>query len=86
MISETARALKPGGFFLFDTINRTLASKLLAIKEMQEWRLTRFTDVTVHKWAMFIKPEEWLSLSAATGCRSARSSDLDSGRANPSRY
>jgi 2-polyprenyl-6-hydroxyphenyl methylase / 3-demethylubiquinone-9 3-methyltransferase len=25
---------------------------------MQEWRLTRFTDVTVHEWAMFIKPEE----------------------------
>jgi 2-polyprenyl-6-hydroxyphenyl methylase / 3-demethylubiquinone-9 3-methyltransferase len=58
VISETARALKPGGFFLFDTINRTLASKLLAIKVMQEWRLTRFTDVTVHEWAMFIKPEE----------------------------
>jgi len=58
VISETARALEPGGFFLFDTINRTLASKLLAIKAMQEWRLTRFTDVTVHEWAMFIKPEE----------------------------
>jgi 2-polyprenyl-6-hydroxyphenyl methylase/3-demethylubiquinone-9 3-methyltransferase len=58
VVSETARALKPGGFFLFDTINRTLASKLLAIKVMQEWRLTRFTDVTVHEWAMFIKPEE----------------------------
>jgi 2-polyprenyl-6-hydroxyphenyl methylase / 3-demethylubiquinone-9 3-methyltransferase len=58
VISETARALKPGGLFLFDTINRTLASKLLAIKVMQEWRLTRFTEVTVHEWAMFIKPEE----------------------------
>jgi 2-polyprenyl-6-hydroxyphenyl methylase/3-demethylubiquinone-9 3-methyltransferase len=58
VISETARVLKPGGFFLFDTINRTLASKLLAIKVMQEWRLTRFIDVTVHEWAMFIKPEE----------------------------
>ena len=58
VVRETARALKPGGFFLFDTINRTLASKLLAIKVMQEWRLTRFTDVTVHEWAMFIKPEE----------------------------
>ena len=58
VISETARALKRGGIFLFDTINRTLMSKLLAIKVMQEWRLTRFTDVTVHEWAMFIKPEE----------------------------
>jgi 2-polyprenyl-6-hydroxyphenyl methylase/3-demethylubiquinone-9 3-methyltransferase len=25
---------------------------------MQVWRLTRFTAVTVHEWAMFIKPEE----------------------------
>ncbi len=56
--SEIARALKPEGIFLFDTINRTLASKLLAIKVMQEWRLTRFIDATVHEWAMFIKPEE----------------------------
>ena len=32
VISETARVLKPGGLYLFDTINRTLESKLLAIK------------------------------------------------------
>jgi 2-polyprenyl-6-hydroxyphenyl methylase/3-demethylubiquinone-9 3-methyltransferase len=32
VVSETARALKPGGFFLFDTINRTLASNYLPSK------------------------------------------------------
>ncbi|MBM7805031.1 ubiquinone biosynthesis O-methyltransferase [Geodermatophilus bullaregiensis] len=32
VIRETARALKPGGIHLFDTVNRTWASKLLAIK------------------------------------------------------
>jgi 2-polyprenyl-6-hydroxyphenyl methylase / 3-demethylubiquinone-9 3-methyltransferase len=58
VISETARALKPAGIFLFDTINRTLPSKLLVIKVGQEWRLTRFIDTTLHDWAMFIKPEE----------------------------
>jgi 2-polyprenyl-6-hydroxyphenyl methylase / 3-demethylubiquinone-9 3-methyltransferase len=58
VVSETARVLKPQGIFLFDTPNRTLASKLLVIKVMQEWRLTRFIDAALHEWTMFIKPEE----------------------------
>ena len=31
VIEETARVLKPGGLYLFDTINRTLPSKLVMI-------------------------------------------------------
>lgn len=58
VLRETSRALNPAGIFLFDTINRTLASKLLVIKVMQEWRLTRFIDTAVHDWDMFIKPKE----------------------------
>ena len=58
VIGEISRSLMPGGVFLFDTINRTRTSKLLAIKVMQEWRLTRFVDTPVHDWDMFIKPEE----------------------------
>jgi 2-polyprenyl-6-hydroxyphenyl methylase/3-demethylubiquinone-9 3-methyltransferase len=58
VIGETARVLKPGGLYLFDTINRTLMSKLLAIKVMQQWRLTRITDTALHDWGMFIKPAE----------------------------
>ncbi|MEU8224945.1 bifunctional 2-polyprenyl-6-hydroxyphenol methylase/3-demethylubiquinol 3-O-methyltransferase UbiG [Kribbella sp. NPDC048915] len=58
VIAETARVLKPGGIYLFDTINRTLASKLLVIKVMQEWNLTRIIDTELHSWAMFIKPAE----------------------------
>jgi len=58
VISETARVLKPGGLYLFDTINRTLRSKLLAIKVMQQWPLTRLTDVAIHDWDMFITPAE----------------------------
>jgi 2-polyprenyl-6-hydroxyphenyl methylase/3-demethylubiquinone-9 3-methyltransferase len=58
VIHETGRALRSGGTFLFDTINRTLASKLLVIKVMQEWRWTRFIDADVHDWDMFIKPDE----------------------------
>jgi 2-polyprenyl-6-hydroxyphenyl methylase/3-demethylubiquinone-9 3-methyltransferase len=62
VISETARVLKPGGLYLFDTINRTRKSKLLAIKVTQQWPLTRLTDVAIHDWDMFITPAE---LSAA---------------------
>jgi 2-polyprenyl-6-hydroxyphenyl methylase/3-demethylubiquinone-9 3-methyltransferase len=58
VIGETARVLKPGGLYLFDTINRTLASKVLAVKAVQEWRLTRLTEVALHDWDMFITPAE----------------------------
>ena len=58
VISETARVLKPGGLYLFDTINRTVKSKLIAIKVMQQWPLTRITDAEIHDWDMFIKPGE----------------------------
>jgi 2-polyprenyl-6-hydroxyphenyl methylase/3-demethylubiquinone-9 3-methyltransferase len=58
VISEVARALEPGGLFLFDTINRTLKSRLLAVKAVQEWRLTRVTDVALHDWDMFVTPAE----------------------------
>jgi 2-polyprenyl-6-hydroxyphenyl methylase / 3-demethylubiquinone-9 3-methyltransferase len=58
VIKETARVLRPGGLYLFDTINRTTASKVLAIKVMQDWRLTRVVDTRLHSWEMFIKPTE----------------------------
>jgi 2-polyprenyl-6-hydroxyphenyl methylase/3-demethylubiquinone-9 3-methyltransferase len=58
VIAETARVLKPGGLYLFDTVNRTFASKVLGIKVMQEWKWTAITDTPVHVWDMFIRPEE----------------------------
>ncbi|TDD23975.1 3-demethylubiquinone-9 3-O-methyltransferase [Kribbella turkmenica] len=58
VIEETARVLEPGGLYLFDTINRTRASKLLAIKVMQDWRLTRVVDTQLHSWEMFVKPTD----------------------------
>jgi 2-polyprenyl-6-hydroxyphenyl methylase/3-demethylubiquinone-9 3-methyltransferase len=58
VISETARVLRPGGLYLFDTINRTWRSKLLAVKAAQQWRLTRLTDIAIHDWDMFITPAE----------------------------
>ncbi|OQS12809.1 3-demethylubiquinone-9 3-O-methyltransferase [Nocardia donostiensis] len=57
-IGETARVLKPGGLYLFDTVNRTMMSKLVMIKMFQEWRLTRLVNVDLHIFSMFIKPDE----------------------------
>jgi 2-polyprenyl-6-hydroxyphenyl methylase/3-demethylubiquinone-9 3-methyltransferase len=57
-IVEIARVLKPGGAFLFDTINRTLRSNLVMIKLMQEWDSTRCMEPDLHDWKMFIRPGE----------------------------
>jgi 2-polyprenyl-6-hydroxyphenyl methylase/3-demethylubiquinone-9 3-methyltransferase len=58
VIGEIARVLKPGGVFLYDTINRTLYSKLVVIKLAQEWAWTRFLPLRLHAWEMFITPAE----------------------------
>ena len=58
VIAEIARVLKPAGVFLYDTINRTLLSKLVVIKIAQEWPATRFVLSNLHDWSMFIRPSE----------------------------
>jgi 2-polyprenyl-6-hydroxyphenyl methylase / 3-demethylubiquinone-9 3-methyltransferase len=67
VIAETARVLKPGGAYLFDTINRTCLSKLVVIKLFQEWKRTRFVTTNLHDWAMFIKPAELRAILAKHG-------------------
>jgi 2-polyprenyl-6-hydroxyphenyl methylase/3-demethylubiquinone-9 3-methyltransferase len=57
-IREASRVLRPGGLYLYDTINRTMRSKLLVIKIFQEWRATAFMPPRVHDHAIFIKPAE----------------------------
>jgi len=44
--------------FFFDTLNRTLVSKLVAIKISQKWKSTAFMPPRFHEWRMFIRPEE----------------------------
>jgi 2-polyprenyl-6-hydroxyphenyl methylase/3-demethylubiquinone-9 3-methyltransferase len=67
VISEIARVLKPGGVFFFDTINRTLLSKLLAIKVAQDWAPTRVVPRNVHVWEKFIRPAELAGRMQAHG-------------------
>lgn len=58
VIRESARVLKPGGLYLFDTINHTATSQIFAISLLQKWRLTRVIDTDLHNWDMFITPSE----------------------------
>jgi 2-polyprenyl-6-hydroxyphenyl methylase/3-demethylubiquinone-9 3-methyltransferase len=58
VVGEIGRVLKPGGLFFYDTINRTLISKLALIKVMQEWPSTAFAAPNSHVFEKFIKPEE----------------------------
>jgi len=58
VISEISRVLKPGGIFIYDTINRTLISKLLVIKVLQEWKPWAIMPANLHVWDMFIRPKE----------------------------
>ena len=67
VISEIARVLKPGGTFLYDTINRTFPSKLVMIKLLQEWKSTSFMPPNLHDWSAFIKPRELLALMTRCG-------------------
>lgn len=67
VIGEIYRVTKPGGYFFFDTLNRTFISKLVAIKIWQEWKSTAFMPPRVHEWRMFIQPEELKGLLAQSG-------------------
>lgn len=60
VVAEISRVLKPGGYFFYDTINRTLISKLVAIKVWQDWKAFAFMPKDLHVWEMFIKPSELL--------------------------
>ena len=60
-LDESARVLKPGGLYMYDTINRTRRSKLVMIKLFQEWKSTAVMEPNLHDWDMFIKPAELVS-------------------------
>jgi 2-polyprenyl-6-hydroxyphenyl methylase/3-demethylubiquinone-9 3-methyltransferase len=58
VVGEIARVLRPGGAFLFDTINRTASSRIRSIFIAQEWSWTRYAPRHTHVREMFIRPEE----------------------------
>ncbi len=67
VLREVARTLKPGGVFLYDTVNRTFRSKLVLIKIWQEWDLGGFAAPNAHVWERFLTPDELTALMSAVG-------------------
>jgi 2-polyprenyl-6-hydroxyphenyl methylase/3-demethylubiquinone-9 3-methyltransferase len=53
---EVNRVLRPGGLFLFDTINRTRRSWLLAIVVLQYLGIGGIMPPNTHDWSLFIRP------------------------------
>jgi len=67
VVREVSRALKPGGMFLFDTVNRTLRSKMILIRVCQDWNLAGLGISNGHVWDKFVKPEELVELLLENG-------------------
>jgi 2-polyprenyl-6-hydroxyphenyl methylase / 3-demethylubiquinone-9 3-methyltransferase len=84
VIAETARVLKPGGVYLYDTINRTLRSRLVVIELLQEWPCTSMMPPHLHDWSMFIRPAELGRLLEQHGLQPGGVTGLKP-RANPLR-
>ncbi len=83
VIGEVARVLKAGGVFFYDTVNRTLLSKIVLIKIWQEWRFTRFLDSNVHVWEKFIKPAELDAGMRNCGLDNREMKGISSNKRNP---
>lgn len=62
VLAEVARVLKPGGLFMFDTINRNPLSRLVTITVAED--VLRLLPKGTHDPALFIRPAE---LSSAIG-------------------
>jgi len=82
VMSEISRVLKPGGVFLYDTINRTFMSWIAVIKSAQAWSSTGFCTDNSHLWRMFIKPRELYALMAKCTIRNRETRGLSKSVGN----
>ncbi|MBP7738236.1 MAG: 3-demethylubiquinone-9 3-O-methyltransferase [Spirochaetes bacterium] len=84
VISEISRVIKTGGVFFFDTINRTLISRVAIIYFMQECGLTAFGRGDDHLWSMFIRPGELRELMSRHSMALADLKGIEPRRMGPS--
>lgn len=82
VMEESARVLRPGGIYFYDTLNRTLWSKLSTIEFAQKWRWSRFMPADIHNWNMYIKPRELNELMAGYGLKNQETVGMSPG-SNP---
>lgn len=59
-VAEIYRVLRPQGYFFFDTINRTVKSKLIFIVVLED--ILQEIPIGVHDWHKFIQPQELRSV------------------------
>ena len=65
VLAEVARVLRPGGLFLFDTINRNSIARFATITIAED--ILRLLPRGTHDPAMFIKPSELRRAMQAAG-------------------
>jgi len=73
-LAEMARVLRPGGIFLFDTINRTFISQLVAIWILQD--ILQIVPRRTHVWRMFVTPVEFSNALRRVGIEEGNSVGL----------
>jgi 2-polyprenyl-6-hydroxyphenyl methylase / 3-demethylubiquinone-9 3-methyltransferase len=67
IIGECARVLRPGGLFMYETINRTLRARVVAVWLLE--RMLRLIPENTHDARMFIKPKTLHELMDRHGIR-----------------
>ena len=60
VIAETARVLKPGGIYIYDTLNRNFFSRFIAVTLLERW--LKLAPRYLHDARRFIKPLELRNL------------------------
>jgi 2-polyprenyl-6-hydroxyphenyl methylase/3-demethylubiquinone-9 3-methyltransferase len=83
VVAETARVLKPGGLYLFDTINRTRLSKFVMIKLSQDWAGTAWMPAHLHDWDQFVTPGELRAALARHGLQLQAMAGMSPGISPP---
>lgn len=76
VMAQTVRVLRPGGLYVYDTVNRNWVSKLFLIHLFQEWSATNLVPPGLHDWERFIKPHEMDQLLQEHGLRPIRRSGM----------